>query len=187
MRLATRLAVVTTAIAVTAGLLAPTSGASVEVQKARPVKQWVDGVCGELAVWKVAAVKLTATSAPKDPGQGKAQVTKLVKGLVKATDVLAKQLKRLGVPRVDGGEEVAAAIADAVDALRAAYTDAKSEAAALPTGDRAAFSAAVEPLPRRPRGGSGAAARRPRGGNSDCFARSRRSVLVRARVCGAAF
>ena len=95
--------------------LAPSAGAG-SAPEPRPAKQWVAGVCGELAIWQAAIEKSARTHAPADAAAGKAQATKLVKRAAKATAVLGEQLDALGAPDIEGGEDVAAAFGDAVGA-----------------------------------------------------------------------
>ena len=58
----------------------------------------------------------------------------------------AKGLKSAGVPSVKDGEAIAAAFADSVEVLRAAYAKATTDAAALPTTDAVAFATAARVL-----------------------------------------
>jgi len=140
-------AVLTRVLAVVVAVAAIATPASAATQaKTVSVKQWSASVCKGFAEWETRLTKLSSRDAVADPAAGKAAITKYVRGALKATDKLASSLKSAGVPSVNDGKAIEAALLSAVKGVRAAYATAKTSAAALPTDDAAAFAAAAQAL-----------------------------------------
>lgn len=129
--------------ALSAGSMA--AHASVVDAKALPVKAWTSSVCNGFATWEHRLTKL-GSSNPADAAAAKTAIVTFLTGATRATGQLAKALKRAGVPSIQHGKEIAAAIISSVKSLRTTYVGAKTTAAALPTDDPAAAQALATQL-----------------------------------------
>ena len=122
------------------------AAAAVPQAKTVPAKQWTASACKDFARWETRLTALSSRGALADPAAGKAAITNFLKGASKAADRLAKGVESAGVPKVKDGAAIAAVLRSSVKRLRAAYATAKTGAAALPTGDAAAFATAAQAL-----------------------------------------
>lgn len=87
-----------------------------------------------------------ASSGGQDPAARKKAIKKFLAVAIKVTERLTADLHAAGVPKVEHGTAIAAAFTKAVTRTRGAYVAARRAAAGLPTGDPAAFTAAVQQL-----------------------------------------
>lgn len=134
-------------VLVAALLAGSTAAAAVPLRDAQTVsvKVWSASVCKGFAIWEHKLTKLNSTGAA-DATAAKAAIIRFLAGAAKATGRLARTLKRAGVPSVKHGKEIAATFVRSVKGLRVSYVEAKTAAAALPTGDPVAAQALTTQL-----------------------------------------
>jgi hypothetical protein len=116
--------------------------------KSRPVKEWTAAVCTSVGRWERSLAGAGAGTV-RPPANAPSVVAALTHGMdraITATDRLAKDLDKIGVPAVKNGRAIAAALRDQVKRLRDMYVTAKAGITQWPTGDPAAFLTAAQAL-----------------------------------------
>jgi len=107
-----------------------------------PPKQWFGSVCTAIRHWDTATTKLPTVD-PTNVASAKSGLTAYFKRSTKATGTLLSKVTAAGVPRGAGGKALSTSLLRAIRDLRAANSDARVKAAALPTGDPGAFVLSV--------------------------------------------
>lgn len=109
---------------------------------------WAKGVCGAVRPWAQqiqtsVGNAQAAVGSSKDVAVVKPQLSKLFGDAVRATDTAIRGVELAGVPDVKDGKQIAKDFRDALVSARNAFAKAQKAVRALPTGDKATFSAAV--------------------------------------------
>ena len=114
-------------------------------------KAYVRSVCTATTDWQKdiqeRTVALAGSLDPKAtlPIQKQALVD-LLGGLVQATDAYADKVDKAGVPDVDGGEDAAAKLVEALERIAKAFRTAHDQAGSLPTDSKDAFQQAADAI-----------------------------------------
>lgn len=146
-RWARRLAVV----AVIPVLLAGCGGGGGGGGPAVSAEAYASGFCGLLGDW-LGSIQNSSTelsgsfAAAATPADGQEILRTYVDGLIADTEELITGTEDLGVPDVEGGEDIAKTLIAAFEDTKAVLEDARAEVDGLPTDDPAAFAAATGAL-----------------------------------------
>ena len=122
-----------------------------------PVEDYADDVCGALTGWGDALRERQAelqddAGSGQTPEEDRAALQRFVDGAVEASDGLVDDVESAGTPDIDGGEDAADAIRDAVEQARAELEEAQDAVGEIPTDSRGAYRSAVEALVMEVRG-----------------------------------
>ena len=145
MRTTTRTLAVTASALLVLSLCSVAAGAT---QNATP-KKWISVFCGSVLTWeqtvKSNTSKLDATfktlqkAGKVDVPTVKAKLVKYLGGIVKSTNAMVADIKRLGPPDVKNGSKLQSAVLSAFALVQKAFDQTLSSAKKLPTNNTKAF------------------------------------------------
>jgi hypothetical protein len=136
-----RLTVATLAVLVTtAALLAAGCGGSDDTTTASPQEQWAADVCGAISDWKSS---ITTIATDFSSGISKDALTQKVDDAEQATSDLADQLKSIGRPETESGDQAKAEIDQFADTTKSSVDQIKTEAASLEGSSLVGFTTGV--------------------------------------------
>lgn len=109
-----------------------------------PARAWAATVCSALEPWRAEINTLTAraqqqTPQSATPEQAKDNLVRMLEGARDASETARGKVEAAGVPEVDGGDEVAAAMVESLRKVRDAYGKARDTVHGLPTSESASF------------------------------------------------
>jgi len=111
-------------------------------------EQWTGQVCGALVPWRVTIADLNTRaqqqlSAAHTPTEVRTSLLDLLAGGASASETARVAVAAAGTPDAAGGAAVAARFVASLTGMRDAYARARTDLAALPTGDPPAFYRSV--------------------------------------------
>lgn len=109
-----------------------------------PPRAWAASVCSALAPWRAEINTLTTraqeqTPHSATPEQAKDNLVRMLEGARDASEKARDNVQAAGVPEVDGGATVAAAMTESLRKMRDAYGHARDTVQGLSTADPARF------------------------------------------------
>ncbi|MHB1486016.1 MAG: hypothetical protein ACYCZM_00445 [Acidimicrobiales bacterium] len=107
-------------------------------------RSWMTTLCQSLAQYQTSLATGTRNFEAAAPtyaslAAAKAGLVSYVQGAVGATDSVLSHVKAAGKPAVKDGSQIAQAIQTGLAQVKAAFAQAESQAAAIPTSDAASF------------------------------------------------
>jgi hypothetical protein len=114
-------------------------------------KDYATGVCSSMSSWlhavqarvsKVGAAVSPATS----PSEGRDIFAGYLDGVLDDTQRMIDRIQAIGVPDVDGGEQMSKRLLTTLEGTKATFEIARKQVDSLPTNNRDAFRHAVEAL-----------------------------------------
>lgn len=114
-------------------------------------RAWMTTLCQSLAQYQTslaAGTKNFEAAAPTyaSLAAAKAGLVSYVQGAVGATDFVLSHVKAAGNPAVKDGPQIAQAFQTGLGRVKAAFTQAESQAAAIPTSDAASFEGTAQTI-----------------------------------------
>ncbi|GAA2604679.1 hypothetical protein GCM10010399_39600 [Dactylosporangium fulvum] len=111
-------------------------------------KRWAQSVCTALAPWRTEIADLTTKAqqqlqTAKTAAQTKTNVVDLLAGAESASEKARVGVDGAGIPKVAGGDKIAAQFTASLSKARDAYGNAKRAVSALPTNDSKTFYSSV--------------------------------------------
>jgi hypothetical protein len=145
-----RRTIVTLAAAALLGAVAGCGGDSNKVE----LDRYVSSVCNSLNTWREqltsgSAVLAQTTSATDDLRDVRRQFVSFYDGAIDVTDEMILAVEQAGIPDLDNGEDVAAALQEDVRRFRPILVDARRAARRLPVDDEMGFALQAQRLGTR--------------------------------------
>jgi hypothetical protein len=137
---------------VAAALCVPAATASAARSNV-PARQWVTGVCGQIAAWEKALERRSKTFTGSLGGKGLAQLKRsfvsFLDDAVSLSDTMIQRVDAAGTPDVPRGAAITQALHSGLLKLRRIFTKARADAAALPATSAKRLGAGMETIGRR--------------------------------------
>ena len=111
---------------------------------------YVSSLCTSMQAWitglQEGQAQVEASVEPGNAESGKQALAVFFDGAVTGTDTLITSVEGIGVPDVEGGDEIAATLVTRFSEAKTALENARSQVDTLPTDDPAAFKTATDEL-----------------------------------------
>ena len=121
-----------------------------EGPKAVTANTYVSGVCSAISSWmadfQTRAAALTEEGLPQNPEESKELFDGFLGDTVTEIGRLIEEVRKVGVPDVEEGEEAAQQIVTALTQVKSAYEDAQQDFSELPTNNREAYGVGVSEI-----------------------------------------
>jgi hypothetical protein len=125
-------------------------GTSTETAAAVPVEEYLDGLCTAVSAYQDELTSLNddlqgeLSGATPEPGDIKDMLIAFLTEVEAATQALAEEVRGLGTPDVDGGEEIATTFVNAFEQVEDLFATSRADVEALSTDDPVALAEGLQ-------------------------------------------